>query len=110
MSSQLQYNEMMRICEFTGDTSKVEKLYAEMRTHGFEPNVFTYLHRIRTYLTAKCPEPCIGIIEENIASGRNALRVDIFMIVLRHLIPMGDIENVKKVIGLIKEHHKDRVP
>ena len=108
--TQLQYNEMMRICEFTGDVKKMEQLHQEMLENGFVPNVFTYLHRIRTYLMAKEPEPCIAIIEENLASEKNLLRVDIYMIVLRHLVPTGNIENVKKVIELIKEHHISRVP
>lgn len=44
----------------------------------------------------KQPEKCIDIIKENIASGKNLLRVDIFMIVLRHLVPTGNTENVKQ--------------
>ncbi|XP_057304171.1 leucine-rich PPR motif-containing protein, mitochondrial-like [Hydractinia symbiolongicarpus] len=108
--SSLQYNEMMRMCEITGDTERVESLYKEMIENDFQPNVFTYLHRIRTFLAAKQPEKCIDIIKENIASGKNLLRVDIFMIVLRHLVPTGNTENVKKVIDLIKEHHLTKVP
>jgi len=106
----LQYNEMLRICESSGDTECLERLYKELVERGFQPNIFTYLHRIRTYLANNQPEACIDIIEENIASKTSLLRVDVFMIVLRNLIPTGNIELVSKVVDLIKVHHVTKVP
>lgn len=108
--TQLQYNEMMRLCEVTGDVEKVEELYKEMLADGFVPNVFTYVHRIRTLLTNKEAEKCVDILEENIKSDHGLVRVDLFMIILRNLVPTGNIEKVKRVIELIKEHHLVKVP
>uniref|UniRef100_A0A7M5WZT1 Leucine-rich PPR motif-containing protein, mitochondrial n=2 Tax=Clytia hemisphaerica TaxID=252671 RepID=A0A7M5WZT1_9CNID len=104
-----QYNEMLRMYEIRGDVTKSESLYQEMLQSDFRPNASTYAVRIRTYLTAKQPERCIEIIEENI-SGKNDLRVELFMVVLRNLVPTGQVDCVKKMIDLIKKHHSSKVP
>ena len=47
------------------------------------------------FLYRKQPERCIEIIEENI-NGKNDLRVELFMVVLRHLVPTGQVDCVKR--------------
>lgn len=55
---------------------------------------YVFLHHV----FRKQPAPCVDILEENIANNHGLIRVDLFMVVLRNLIPTGDVEKVKRCV------------
>lgn len=57
--------------------------------------LYGYTTLIQFTFCSKEPEKCIEIIEENI-NGKNDLRVELYMVVLRHLVPSGKVECVQK--------------
>ena len=54
-----------------------------------------FLFLLLSLFFSKQPEKCIEIIEDNITQ-KNDLRVELYMVVLRHLVPTGNVECVQK--------------